>query len=92
MRLASSVLEDAAGYYLPNSRMEIVPTHQVADRRLTNLLNALEAERAGGYAAGREFLDGIEMALATLLVRSYSTTSKGRGSVGADCLPGGFGA
>ncbi len=39
------------------------------DTRLSSLLFALERERLHGYPAGRLFIDGIEQALAAILVR-----------------------
>jgi AraC family transcriptional regulator len=44
----------------------------VNDLRLTSLLYALEAERARGYPSGRLFVDGMEMAIAALIVRTYN--------------------
>jgi AraC family transcriptional regulator len=47
----------------------------VTDSRLTSLLTGLEAERALGYPSGRLFIDSIEAALATLLIRSFNAAS-----------------
>ncbi len=71
VRIADSVLRSAARDYSSNERTEIISTSQVNDVRLTGLLHTLEAERARGYPAGRLFLDGIESAIAALLVTSY---------------------
>jgi AraC family transcriptional regulator len=49
---------------------ELVPADRATqDRRLSSLLFALERERVYGYPAGRLFVDGIEQALAAILVR-----------------------
>lgn len=55
-----------------NGPLEFLPTPMIVDDRLTNLLYALESERKRGYPAGSLYVDGIELALATMLVRSYS--------------------
>lgn len=67
VRLSDSALEQAA---------EIVPVINdgvpadcaVQDARLSSLLCALERERMHGYPAGRLFVDGMEQALAAILV------------------------
>ena len=75
VRIPDSALRNAAREYMPNERLEIVPKPQVTDARLTSLMKALEAERLRGYASGRLFLDGVEAAMAALLVSGYSTVS-----------------
>lgn len=75
VRIPDSALRNAAREYMPNERLEIVPKPQVTDARLTSLMKALEAERLRGYASGRLFLDGIEAAMAALLVSGYSAVS-----------------
>jgi AraC family transcriptional regulator len=68
VRLSDAALEQAtaaapdASYYLPADRA-------VQDVRLSSLLYALEQERLTGYSSGRMFLDGIEQALAAIVVR-----------------------
>jgi AraC family transcriptional regulator len=63
---------------------EAVPADRAGqDRRLSYLLFALERERMSGYPAGRLFVDGIEQALAAVLVsykgiaRRLTPVSKG---------------
>jgi AraC family transcriptional regulator len=46
------------------------------DTRLSSLLYALERERTNGYPAGRLFVDGIEQALAAILVRYEGVTRR----------------
>ncbi len=67
VRLSDSALTQAAEAS-PGIR-DCVPTDRAArDRRLSSLLYALECERIYGYSAGRLFVDGIEQALAAILV------------------------
>jgi AraC family transcriptional regulator len=75
VRIPDSALRNAAREYMPHERLEIVPKPQVTDARLTRLMKALEAERLRGYASGRLFLDGIEAAMAAVLVSGYSAVS-----------------
>jgi AraC family transcriptional regulator len=72
VRIPDSALMEAARERLTGS-LEIVPRHVVTDDRLTHLLFALDAERARGYSAGRLFVDGIESALANILLTSFNT-------------------
>lgn len=68
VRLSDSALEEAAEAAPPAS--DGVPVDSAAqDARLSSLLYALERERMHGYPAGRLFVDGIEQALAAILVR-----------------------
>lgn len=67
VRLSDSVLTQAAE--ASSSTRDCVPADRAAnDRRLSSLLYALECERMYGYPAGRLFVDGIEQALAAILV------------------------
>jgi len=67
VRLSDSALTQAAEAS-PGIR-DYVPADRAArDRRLSSLLYALERERIHGYPAGRLFVDGIEQALAAILV------------------------
>jgi AraC family transcriptional regulator len=74
VRVADSMLQRAQ-IDLSNRHTEILPAAHVTDSRLTSLLTGLEAERALGYPSGRLFIDSIEAALATLLVRSFNAAS-----------------
>jgi AraC family transcriptional regulator len=68
VRVSDTALEQAAeAAPLAN---ELVPVDRAAqDMQLSSLLFALERERIHGYPAGRLFVDGIEQALAAILVR-----------------------
>lgn len=68
VQLSDAVIEQAAeAAMLAN---EAMPTDRaVQDKRLSSLLFALERERMHGYPAGRLFVDGIEQALAAVLVQ-----------------------
>ena len=73
IRIADSAVMEAARERLTDRSLEIVPTHVVADDRLTHLLFALDAERARGYSTGKLFVDCIENALANILITSFNT-------------------
>lgn len=68
-RIAGTAVSEAAHEYPADEPPGTAPTSQVIDIRLTNLLYALEAERSTGYLGGRLFLDGLEAAMASLLVK-----------------------
>lgn len=68
VQLSKTVLEQAAEAGMLSD--DEVPTNcSGTDLRLSSLLLALERERMHGYPAGRLFVDGIEQALAAILVR-----------------------
>lgn len=68
VQLSNTTLEQAAEA-VPSSE-DTKPVESAADdMRLSSLLFALERERIHGYPAGRLFVDGIEQALAAILVR-----------------------
>jgi AraC family transcriptional regulator len=73
IRIPDSAVMEAARERLTERSLEIVPKHVVADDRLTHLLFALDAERARGYSAGKLFVDGIEAAVANILLTSFNT-------------------
>jgi AraC family transcriptional regulator len=73
IRIPDSALMEAAGERLTDRSLEIVPTNVVTDDRLTHLLYALDGERARGYSAGKLFVDGIEAAMANILLTSFNT-------------------
>jgi AraC family transcriptional regulator len=70
VRIGDAALNEAARSLFERDNIELRPELRVTDTRVTNLLYALEAERAGGYLAGSLFTDSIEAALAGLLVTS----------------------
>jgi AraC family transcriptional regulator len=76
VRLSDAALEQAADAVLYAS--EKMPADRtVRDMRLTSLLYALERERMNGYPAGRLFLDGIERALAAIVVKYEGVAQRG---------------
>ena len=70
VRIGDTALQEAARSLLSRDHIELRPELRVTDDRITNLLYALEAERACGYQAGNLFIDSIEAALAAMLVTS----------------------
>lgn len=56
-------------------RFELAPSPQVRDEQLASLMGALYQESLHGYAGGRLYIDGIEQALAALLVSRYNALS-----------------
>jgi len=68
VRLSDATLEQAAEA-VPFSSDSTPADSAAQDMRLSSLLFALERERMHGYPAGRLFVDGIEQALAAILVR-----------------------
>jgi AraC family transcriptional regulator len=73
IRIPDSALMEAARERPAARSLEIVPRQLVTDDRLTHLLLALDAERARGYSAGKLFVDGIEAAVANILLTSFNT-------------------
>jgi AraC family transcriptional regulator len=65
---------DALGDFTKQVRLEFA--HQVSDLRLTHLLWALESECNAGYPSGPLYLDGLETALASLLVQLFGPREK----------------
>jgi AraC family transcriptional regulator len=72
IRIPDSALMEAARERLADRSLEIVPRQLVTDDRLTHLLLALDAERARGYSAGKLFVDGVEAAVANILLTSFN--------------------
>jgi AraC family transcriptional regulator len=70
VRLSDAALEQIADAAPLTSEGEPAD-RAVEDMRLSSLLSALERERSHGYPAGRLFIDGIEQALAAILVRYH---------------------
>jgi AraC family transcriptional regulator len=73
VQIDDRVLADAAQNLFEAQNFELLPSSGVHDARLSSLLNAIYVEQAGGYASGRLFVDGIEQALAALLVSHHGT-------------------
>lgn len=67
VRLSDAALEQAAAA-APHTGDVMPPERGVQDRRLSSLLYALDRERQNGFPSGRLFLDGIEQALAAIVV------------------------
>jgi AraC family transcriptional regulator len=72
LRLEDQVLDEAARTLGRSGAPAILSSSGVHDARLIALLRALYAEHVSGYASGPLFVDGIEQALAALLVSGYS--------------------
>jgi len=68
VRLSDAALEEAAEA-APLTSEGVPADCSIQDTRLSSLLFALEREQMHGYPAGRLFVDGIEKALAAILVR-----------------------
>jgi len=67
VRLSDSALAQAAEA-VPVLNNGVPADNAARDTRLSSLLYALERERMHGYPAGRLFVDGMEQALAAILV------------------------
>lgn len=75
VRLADTALEQAAEAVMLAE--DVMPADSsTQDIRLSSLLLALERERMQGYPAGQLFVDGIEQALAAILVRYDGTVRR----------------
>lgn len=67
-------LSEAAGE--ANREIELQSIHKLKDPRLTALMTAVNIERASGFPSGQLFLQSIEVALAAVLVQTYSLSMK----------------
>jgi AraC family transcriptional regulator len=63
-------LSEAAGE--ANRDIELQSIHKLRDSRIRALMTAVNIERASGFPSGQLFLHSIELALATVLVHTYS--------------------
>lgn len=72
VRVADSTLMEIASDVGWNDQLELRGNGVIVSDQLTGLLYALEAERSCGYPSGPLFVDGIELAVATFLVKSYA--------------------
>lgn len=68
VRVSDTALEQAADA-VPYASDNMPGDRAVRDMRLSSLMYALERERINGFPSGRLFLDGLEQALAAMVVR-----------------------
>jgi AraC family transcriptional regulator len=69
-------LSEAAGE--ANREIELQSIPKLKDSRIRALMTAVNIERASGFPSGQLFLQSIEVALAAVLVKSYSLSIKTR--------------
>jgi AraC family transcriptional regulator len=67
-------LSEAAGE--ANREIELQSIPKLKDSRIRALMTAVNIERASGFPSGQLFLQSIEVALAAVLVHSYSVSMK----------------
>lgn len=72
VRLHDRVLAEAASTLGRPGNRGVAPSSGVRDAQLTALLQALYFEQTNGFTAGRLYLDGLEQALAALLVSRHA--------------------
>ena len=72
VRLSDAVLEQASKS-VPVAGDVVLGDAAARDMRLSSLLFSLERERIQGYSSGRLFVDGIEQALAAIVVRYHES-------------------
>jgi AraC family transcriptional regulator len=69
-------LSEAAGE--ANREIELQSIQKLKDSRIRALMTAVNIERASGFPSGQLFLQSIELALAAVLVQTYSLSMKTR--------------
>jgi AraC family transcriptional regulator len=69
-------LSEAAGD--ANREIELQSIPKLKDLRIRALMTAVNIERASGFPSGQLFLQSIEVALAAVLVQTYSLSMKAR--------------
>ena len=69
-------LSEAAGE--ANREIELQSIPKLKDSRIRALMTAVNIERASGFPSGQLFLQSIEVALAAVLVQTYSLSMKAR--------------
>jgi AraC family transcriptional regulator len=69
-------LNEAAGD--ANREIELQSIPKLKDPRIRALMTAVNIERASGFPSGQLFLQSIEVALAAVLVQTYSLSMKAR--------------
>jgi len=65
-------LNEAAGE--ENREIELQSIPKLKDSRIRGLMTAVNIEKASGFPSGKLFLQSIDLALAALLVRTYSVS------------------
>jgi AraC family transcriptional regulator len=69
-------LSEAAGE--ANREIELQSIPKLKDSRIRALMTAVNIERASGFPSGQLFLESIEVALAAVLVQTYSLSIRAR--------------
>jgi AraC family transcriptional regulator len=69
LELSDAALQDVADATGTN-KVEIEGTPSLKDKRISSLVQAVEAEQASGFLSGRIFLDGIGRALAAAVMQA----------------------
>jgi AraC family transcriptional regulator len=72
-------LSEAAGD--ANREIELQSIPKLKDPRIRALMTAVNIERASGFPSGQLFLQSIEVALAAVLVQTYSLSMKARRTI-----------
>lgn len=70
--LDHALVSSAVSELIPSGRFEMLAAADGQMPRLAAMLHALYQEQAGGYATGRLFVDGIELAIAALLATRHN--------------------
>jgi AraC family transcriptional regulator len=76
VQIEDSVLDETARALQKGHHFVLQPMHGVRNTRLTALMQVLHAEQLSGFASGPLFIDGIEQALAALLVNDFDPVSR----------------
>jgi AraC family transcriptional regulator len=76
VQIEDSVLQEAACALQNADRFALQPIHGVRNTRLTAIMQVLHAEQLSGFASGPLFIEGIEQALAALLVCDFGSGSR----------------
>jgi len=73
-KISDLYLSEAAGEM--NRQVELRSIPRLNDSRIRALMTAINIERASGFPSGRLFIQSIEVALAALLVKTYTLSIK----------------
>jgi AraC family transcriptional regulator len=73
-KISDAYLSEAAGEL--NRQVELRSIPRLKDSRIRALMTAVNIERASGFPSGRLFIQSIEVALAALLVKTYTLSIK----------------
>jgi AraC family transcriptional regulator len=76
VQIDDSVLDETAHALQKGNHFALQPIHGVRNTRLTAIMQVLHAEQSSGFASGPLFIDGIEQALAALLVSDFGSDSR----------------